>query len=267
MTTIDMSGNVGVVTGAARGIGRAIAGALVSAGARVVMADIDGEALRREAKELSSVGEVTEVVADVTQDEDVAAIFAAATAQWGRIDLLVNNAAIIDTTPWPNVDMAEWTRVFRINVEGAARCSQQAVRLMAEQDPLPGLDTRGRVLFIGSGAADSATPDSPAYGASKAALRHLCQDMAERHRSDAIPCALIYPSTVQDGMWRSVPHARAKVRGTSVDDVIAERLAAIPSGRFQTAEEVAAVVLWAASRPGLQISGSVVWCGDHIQSL
>jgi meso-butanediol dehydrogenase/(S,S)-butanediol dehydrogenase/diacetyl reductase len=265
-----LAGQVVAVTGGAQGIGLGIARAFAAAGCALVLVDVDAARLGEAAAALRATGiEVMEEHVDITSLEAVEDLFDRIGDRFGRLDVLVNNAGIIDSAPWPDIDPATWSRVFRVNVEGSVACTREAVRIMKVQPEDPRTGCRGKIIFIGSAAAESATPDNPAYGASKAAMRHLCQDVAATHAADAIATTLVYPRRNADGMWRPgfMPALRAQRAGMTEEAVVAAALGQHPSGRFQTADEVATVVLWIAGRAGMSLNGQLVWTDAHVVRL
>jgi NAD(P)-dependent dehydrogenase (short-subunit alcohol dehydrogenase family) len=234
-----------LVTGAARGIGAAIASRFAADGWRVIAADIDGS---------------TPHHVDVTDPASVAALVSAA----GPIDVVVNNAGVVHVAPFLSVPLSDWRKVFSVNVEGCLNVTQAVARVMLTQQAGPD-GCRGRIINIGSPAAEAPRPLLAAYGASKAAIKHLSRSAAAALGPDGIWVTVVYPTNVEDGMWRSLPDGIAAASGRDRDAVIAERLATAPTGRFETGEEVAAMVMYAATAPGL--NGKLVWTEAHVDEL
>jgi NAD(P)-dependent dehydrogenase (short-subunit alcohol dehydrogenase family) len=179
---------VAVVTGAGSGLGRCIARALLSAGWQVAAAG------RREAALRETVtpgpwpaGAALAVPTDVTVPESVAGLFEVVQQQWGRVDLLVNNAglfgpaAAVDEISW-----ADWRQVVDTNLNGAFLCAHHAVRVMKAQVP-----RGGRIINNGSVSAHSPRPDSVAYTASKHALTGLTKSISLDGRRFGIACGQI----------------------------------------------------------------------------
>ena len=129
MTTFE--GRTVIVTGAAQGIGAAVATQLAAAGATVVVADINGPGAQALAARLGH--ESFAVAGDVGEPDDVAALHAEVLAKTGRIDALVNNAAIVPFTPWDNVDFAEWRRIMRVDLDGVyLMCRASSAHIASE---------------------------------------------------------------------------------------------------------------------------------------
>lgn len=186
----DMSrldGRVALVTGASRGIGKGIAFGLAGEGARVVLAARDSAMLNANAETIRSKGgEALAVPTDVSDEIQVKALFNRATAVFGRLDVLVNNAGAFD---WGHVDelSAEaWDHVMAVNLRGPFLCSREAVRIMKVQGG-------GRILNIGSISAQRVRPGSAAYSTTKFGLVGLTQVTALEGRSHGIACSCLHP--------------------------------------------------------------------------
>jgi 3-oxoacyl-[acyl-carrier protein] reductase len=156
----ELEGQVGLVTGGGRGIGRLIALELADAGMRIAVAARSADQVEATAREIDGLA----VTADVSKQEDVERMVATAERELGPIDLLVNNAGIGPSLaqPWEE-NPADWWRVFEINVLGAYLCSRAVLPAMVERG-------RGRIVNTGSGASYLPRGGLPSYGASKAAL-------------------------------------------------------------------------------------------------
>jgi NAD(P)-dependent dehydrogenase (short-subunit alcohol dehydrogenase family) len=152
---------IAVVTGSARGIGRAIAEAMVAEGARVVISDRDAAAGEETARALGSAA--VAIACDVAVPDQVERLFAETVERLGRIDILVNNAGVGTPRLFVDTPLDEWERVLRINLTGAFLCGQHAVRQMMPQ-------RSGRVVNIVSLSGQKGGVGRSAYGASKAGL-------------------------------------------------------------------------------------------------
>src|SRR5207244_7670337 len=145
----QLDGRIVLITGAARGIGAASARRLARDGARVVLADLDGNAVEKLAAELGGAA----LPADVTRAADVARMVEDVYRRFGRLDVLFNNAGVIRVQPLLDVTEAEWDRVMDVNLRAVFFVLQAAVRRMLKQDLIPGSELRGKLIQTASIAA------------------------------------------------------------------------------------------------------------------
>ncbi|SFU69831.1 SDR family NAD(P)-dependent oxidoreductase [Alicyclobacillus macrosporangiidus] len=225
-------GRVVVVTGAARGIGRAIAEAFAAAGGRVVMADRDVEALERAAADLRRAGaEVAAVTADVAKPEDVVRLMDAAVEAYGRIDTLINNAGVSRWKSPLELTVDEWDEVLNINLRGVFLCAREAARRMRGQ---------GAIVNIASTRALMSEPDSEAYAASKGGVVALTHALAVSLGPYGIRVNAISPGWIETGDYgalRPVDHAQH------------------PSGRVGRPQDIARACLFLADPDNGFITG------------
>jgi NAD(P)-dependent dehydrogenase (short-subunit alcohol dehydrogenase family) len=258
-----LDGAVAIVTGGGRGIGAAICGRLADAGALVTVADISAEDAERTA---SAIGpKAAAVTVDVASPDAARRLVSDTAARHGRIDVLVNNAGIAPVGPLDSVTLSAWQRAFAVNVEGPLQLMQATAQVMLGQQPLQQTGCRGKFITISSPAAQHGRPMVPAYGASKAALNHLSWSAAASWGPGGISTTVIYPGDVEGGMWPGIGARIAELQGRTADEVISERLAAAPGGRFQRPEEVADVVLFVAAYRGPDLNGCTVWADQHVE--
>lgn len=232
-----------LVTGASRGIGAAVAGAFAAAGDRVaVHYGSYREGAERVLAALPGDGHVV-VGADLADPAAVTVMVDAAVASLGRIDVLVNNAAVFLPHPVMDVSYEDWQRAWTdtlaVNLTGPANVTWCAVRHMA-----PG----GSIVNVGSRGAFRGEPDHPAYGASKAALVAFGQSMAQALGPRGISVTTLAPGWVETDM------AATALAGESG----AAKRAESPLGRVTTPEEVAAAVLYLASPAAQYATGTVL---------
>lgn len=173
---MDLTERVAIVTGAGRGIGRGIARRLAQAGAGVVVVDVDIQAARDVAAELTDAGHVAVAAqADVTDPPQVEQTVADAVERFGRLDILVNNAgltgATLGTKPFLDIDLKAWRRVIEVNLTGAFLFSQAAGRVMAQRG-------YGRIILLGSINSFGAEVGGAHYVASKTGILGLMRAMA-----------------------------------------------------------------------------------------
>ena len=242
---LDFTNQVVLVTGSSRGIGRAIARLFAERGARVaVHYHRDQAAAEATLAELPG-GPHTLVSGDLADAAAVAAFVDAVVAQAGRIDVLVNNAAIYEDHPLAEVEyetwQASWRRVFDTNVIGAANASYCAARHMIAQGG-------GRIVNVSSRGAFRGEPTGPAYGASKAALNAMSQSLAKYLAPYGISVGVVAPGFVQTDM------AREALSGQSGVEIRAQS----PFNRVAQPEEVAYAVLFLASAGAEFMTGAII---------
>jgi D-sorbitol dehydrogenase (acceptor) len=257
-----LSGQVAVVTGSGKGIGQAIACALASAGARVVVADIDLGAAQDTARSIgeSAVPQRVDVSSADSQDE----LFSEIARQYERLDILVNNAGIFHVAPFLEFPLEDWRRVFSVNVDGALMATQRAARLMQRQSPHHVTGCRGKIINISSGAAERGRPFLAAYGASKAALNHVSKTSALVLAEHDICVTVVNPTSVREGMFGPIADQMAGFEGLSPDEFELQRAAGSPLGRLQKPEEVGTIAVWVASARGMDLHGRLVYTEPHV---
>jgi NAD(P)-dependent dehydrogenase (short-subunit alcohol dehydrogenase family) len=183
-------GQVALVTGASRGIGRGIVRALAREGARLVITSRSEDGLAPVVEEAKGLGaEVIARAADVAEPEQVDAVFAALVARFGRLDLLVNNAGAFDGGPLDELSLEAWDRVIATNLRGPFLCTQRAIRLMKPQGG-------GRIINVGSISAQRVRPGSAPYSTSKHGLWGLTQVTALEGRAHGITCGCLHPGNI-----------------------------------------------------------------------
>ncbi|PKV99410.1 NADP-dependent 3-hydroxy acid dehydrogenase YdfG [Amycolatopsis echigonensis] len=178
-----MSEKTAVVTGAGSGLGRRIAGALLGAGYRVALAGRREDALRETA---GSDTNALVVPADVADPASVEALFSTVRSEWGRLDLLVNNAGVSLGGTVADLSVEDWRRTVDTNLTGMFLCAQQAVRLMRDQEP-----QGGRIINNGSISAHAPRPASVAYTATKHAVTGLTRSISLDGRAWNVACGQI----------------------------------------------------------------------------
>jgi NAD(P)-dependent dehydrogenase (short-subunit alcohol dehydrogenase family) len=259
---------VALVTGGGKGIGRAIAVGFARAGARVVVGDLRADWAAATVATISAAGgQALGGELDVSSAASQDRLFARIQAELGRLDVLVNNAGIFHVTPFLDVPLDVWRRVFAVNVDGALLATQRAARMMLGQTPHPISGCRGRILNVSSGAAEVGRPLLAAYGASKAALNHLSKTSALVLGEHAISTTVLYPTSVREGMFGEIADQMAELTGTSADAFAAERAAGSPLERLQTPEDVAAIALHVVATPGMRLNGRLVHTEAHVGPL
>lgn len=232
---------VAVVTGAARGIGLAIAERFLAEGHRVALLDIDGRTLRSTEKRLHDPRRVLALVCDVSDPKQVKPAVRSVARRFGRIDALVNNAGIAIFKPILKTSLAEWQRVLAVNLGGAFICTQACAPVMLESGG-------GAVVNIASISGLRASTLRVAYGTSKAALIHLTKQCAAELGTVGIRVNCVAPGPVDTAMAKLV-HTVA-IRQDYYD--------AIPQNRYGTPEEIAAAAFFLCSDDANYINGQTL---------
>ncbi len=182
-----LDGKIALVTGGNRGIGKGIARGLVAEGASVVITARDKGLLEQTAKELSANNAtVIPHPADVTNEAQVEALFAALMSRFGKLDVLVNNAGAFDGGPIENLSLEAWEKVMAVNLRGPFLCTRAAFRIMKKQGG-------GRIINIGSISAQRVRPNSAPYSTSKHGIWGLTQVTALEGRDHGIVCGCLHP--------------------------------------------------------------------------
>ena len=234
-----------VVTGGASGIGEATVRVLAGAGASVIIADLDTERAKSLAAELGSA--VTPAVLDVTNEDAVKSFFAGLPV----LDILVNNAGIGLVGNLEETELADWHRLFRVNVDGVFLCSKYALPLLLASGPR---GRHGTIVNIGSVAGLGGVKRRFAYCATKGAVvaltRQLACDYAGRLRVNCICPGTVETPFVEGYLEKFHKHEKEKVR--------AELHARQPIGRMGRPDEVAYMVLYACSDEAEFVTGSIL---------
>jgi NAD(P)-dependent dehydrogenase (short-subunit alcohol dehydrogenase family) len=239
-----------LVTGAARGIGEAIATAFVAEGAQVMVTDIDDDLGRSLATKLGARACYRRL--DVREERDWEAAIAQALASWGRLDIVVNNAGItgfeagvVPHDP-EHTDLAVWREVMRTNLEGVFLGCKHAIRAMRPAG-------RGSIINLSSRSGVIGIPGAAAYAASKAGVRNHTKTVALycAEQGLQIRCNSLHPAAILTPMWEPLlgqgPDREERMRAFLTDT---------PAGRFGQPEEVAAVAVLLASDEAPYITGS-----------
>jgi 3-oxoacyl-[acyl-carrier protein] reductase len=239
---LPFENKVALITGSARGIGRAIAEVLTRRGASVIIADLRTELAATTAQEIAaSTGRRTLAVAvDVVNSESVKAMVDQALAEFGRVDILVNNAGITRDNLIMRMEEADWDLVLNINLKGAFNCCKALVRTMMKQ-------RYGRIVNISSVAGLAGNPGQANYAASKAGLVGLTKSLARELGSRQITVNAVAPGFIPTDLTKDLP-----------DELKEASLKMTPLGRWGSTEDIASAVAFLASDEAAYITGHVL---------
>ena len=253
MGTLD--GKVALITGAGRGIGRAIALRFAADGANLALADLNEDGARAVAQE---VGErALAIRADVTRGDQIRAMVDRAVDRFGRIDILMNNAGVVKVARLLDVTEEHWDSVLNVNTRAVFFVLQAVGRQMLDQQP--GSDgLRGRIINTASIAGKpGGRPMFAPYAASKAAVISLTHSAAAAF-APHVTVNAICPGAVETAMWEQIDAEWGELEGRQRGQVWQERIAPIPLGRPERAEDVAGVAAFLAGPDAAYMTGQAV---------
>ncbi|MDY7545306.1 SDR family NAD(P)-dependent oxidoreductase [Glaciimonas sp. CA11.2] len=233
---------VALVTGGAMGIGAAISARLAADGLHVLVADINLDAATVTANKINdSGGSATPICMDVSNPETIAQVFAAIALDYGRCDVLINNAGIAKTYAFLDLPLDAWQKTVTTNLTSVLLCGQHAARLMLRHK-------WGRIVNISSVSGLRASAGRTAYGTSKAAVIGLTRQMAIELAEHGITVNSVAPGPIDTAMTQTLHSAETRLSFTN----------GIPMKRYGTPDEIAAAVAFLAGADAAYISGHVV---------
>lgn len=239
-----------LVSGSGSGIGAAIAVAMAEAGAHVVSVDIDGDAARETADKAAEFQvKSLALQADVGHVKDIDRMVEAAVAEFGRLDVIVNNAGVTRRAYIMDLTEKDWDRIHRVNAKGVFFCLQRAARQMIGQGG-------GRIINIASIAGRGyAGTSNAAYAASKGAVIALTKTAAQQLGPHNINVNAICPGVTHTPLGDRNLVVRAQEQGVSIEEALKNHLAPIPLGRANEPEDIAALAVFLASPSARNITG------------
>ncbi|MEK7362509.1 MAG: SDR family oxidoreductase [candidate division NC10 bacterium] len=250
-----LDGRIVLITGAAGGIGAACGRRLAAEGARLVLADLDGPAVERLAGELGQVA----VQCDVTVRADIDRMVDTAYRRWGRLDVLFNNAGVIQGKPLLDLTEEDWDRLMNVNLRAVFFVLQAAARRMLRQDPIPGSELRGKLIQTASIAAyRGGLPLTAHYAASKAGVVSITRTAAQALAASKITSNCVCPGVVDTPMWAKLDADWAALEGWERGEAWKRRTAGIPLGRPERPEDVAGLVAFLASGDSDYLTGQAI---------
>ena len=238
---VEFKGQVALITGGARGIGKSIAVRLASEGVNIVVADVMLEAAEETAKELEGMGvKAIAIKMDVSNADSVAGAVKDIKEKMGRIDILINNAGITRDGLLMRMKEEDWDAVLNINLKSVFLCTKEVVKVMAKQ-------RYGRIVNISSVVAFSGNAGQCNYSAAKAGMMGLTKTAAREYASRAVTINAVAPGFIQTAMTDKLP-----------DNVKEDMMRNIPLGTFGTADDVAEAVTFLAAPASGYITGQVI---------
>ncbi|MCG7400345.1 SDR family NAD(P)-dependent oxidoreductase [Caballeronia zhejiangensis] len=252
MVNSGLNGLTALVVGGGSGIGEATAKVFAANGGAVVVADLRPEAAERVSAEIVATGgSAIHVAMNIARQEDIDAAVVEAIARFGRLDVVINSAALVRPEKLETCSIDEWRACFQVNVDGA---------LLLARTCLPHLrkSPSASIINVTSLGGVWGRPNGGAYGPSKAALMTLSRQMALEWATYGVRVNAVNPGTID------TPLARATVP----EQVLAERATKIPMGRLGTPTEMANLIVFLASPAASYITAQVFTCdGGHSQSM
>lgn len=244
---VNLSGKHAVVTGGGKGIGAAIARALRSAGAAVTVMGRDASSLQAIAAEIDA----QPITVDLTDSDASERAFSDAAKLGGAVDILINNVGAADSAPFERTSRQVWDSMIALNMTVAFLCSQQVIPAMRAK-------SSGRIINIASTASLKGYPYVSAYCAAKHGLLGLTRALAAETASYGVTVNAVCPGFTETDMLARSVQTIMNVTGRSADKAREDLARTNPQGRFITAEEVAATVLWLCSPEAASINGQAI---------
>ncbi len=246
---IDLTGKSALITGASRGIGRATALALADVGADIIVTARSQTELEALVAEITTKGKkAIAVPADIADFSSLNTLISRATAEFGHVDILINNAGITQGIKFTDMDEALWQKIQRVNVESAMKLMQLTIDGMVSQG-------WGRIINIASIAAKAGLRYSAAYNASKHAMLGLTRSVALDYASKNITVNAICPGWVHTEMVEQTIQNIIEKTGRTREEATKSLIKDVPLGRMVASEEVAALAVFLCSNHAAAITG------------
>lgn len=247
-----LSGKVAIVTGAGSGIGKAVALRLAREGATVVAADLNLETARTTAEEIRAAGaSALEMRVDVREVAEIPALVDSAVGTYGKIDILVACAGIVNIKGILDITREDWDRIFEVNARGLFFTLQAVAKQMVKQGS-------GVIVNLASAAGRGPRPTNAHYAASKAAVISLTQSAAVALAPHGIRVNALCPGVVETPMWDQIDRESYEQFGIPVGEHRRERVSNVPIGRIEVPDDVANVVAFLVSSEAAYITGQTL---------
>ena len=249
---MELQGQVAIVTGAGRGIGRATALELARLGADIVIAELDAGGADKTAALVKDLGRSAVVVpTDVTKRADLAAMVERTRAALGRIDVLVNNAGIYRAAATLDVTEEHWDASMTINAKAVFFATQAVLPVMIAQKS-------GNIVSLASMAGKIGSRTNLPYNASKAAVISMTKSLALAHAADGIRVNCVCPGFVETDMWTMVAREQSALLNQTPEEFTRKRQESVPLGRMERPDDVAAVIGFLASPRAAYMTGQAL---------
>ncbi len=249
---MELQGQVAIVTGAGRGIGRATALELAKLGADIVIAELDQTGADTTAKLVKDVGRRAAVIpTDVTKRADLAQMAERTKSQFGRIDILVNNAGIYRAATSLDVTEEHWDAIMNINAKAVFFATQAVLPAMIAA-------RRGSIVSLASMAGKIGSRTNLPYNASKAAVVSMTKSLALAHAADGIRVNCVCPGFVETDMWQMVARDQSKLLGLTPEEFTRQREKSVPLGRMEKPQDVANVIAFLCTERAGYMTGQAL---------
>jgi NAD(P)-dependent dehydrogenase (short-subunit alcohol dehydrogenase family) len=248
-----LEGKVAIVTGAARGVGRGIVLRLAQEGAKVVAADLSScDETIAEVQKAVRECDVMAASVNVVQGESVDALIDSTVSRLGRLDLIVNNAAVVQTMmPIADTPDTEFDRIYNVNFRGVFNGSRAAARVMRQQKS-------GCILNIGSWYAKQGFANFAVYCATKAAVMRMTEALALEMAPFGVRANTVCPGNTETEMLKKAMREEAVLRNITYEEQVQHVKDSIPLGRLGRPEDIAAAIVYLASPEGEYVTGEAL---------
>ena len=250
--SLNLKGDVGIITGAASGIGKEMALKLGRDGANIVLADIDYDGMCNVKENIEPYSNVLAIKTDVTKVKDIKYLVEKTINKFNKIDFLISNAGIVGPYDFENTSADDWDKVFDINVKGMFLCAKYVLPIMKKQE-------EGKIIFTGSTNANKPGGYVVAYRSSKAAVVMLAKSLALYAAPYNINVNAICPGVVLTEIQKNMIKEVIENKEITFEDYIEERAERVPMGRFTETKDVAELAEFLVSDSAQFITGQQIY--------
>jgi meso-butanediol dehydrogenase / (S,S)-butanediol dehydrogenase / diacetyl reductase len=249
----DFAGKTVLITGAAQGVGKQTTSLFADNGAEVVISDLNSDALKILELELKAKGyNVLSVVCDVSDTDSIKDLVEATLAKYGKIDFLVNNAAVSMTKKMLEITEQDWDRVFAVNVKGTFFMLIEVAKVMIEKH------IKGSIVNVASIAGEKGRPNFVVYASSKAAVINVTKAAALEFAPHHIRVNAVAPGTIDTPMWADIAGKISSIENIPVEEIQKKWVEKIPFCRLASTKDIANAILFLCSDESSYITGQVI---------